>query len=145
MRWKALRFKSASYRCLPAIKVLESNCDAYSPGDLLFGMTGWQDYVIADEGERAMQSLPAGISPTIALGLFGITGMTAYFGMTDVGRVKEGQLGISDASKLFTAFRMVGIDAVRLLFAREMESALRDLVASGKLAEVSARSRKRKR
>jgi DNA-binding transcriptional MerR regulator len=62
-----------------------------------------------------------------------------------VGRVKEGQLGISDASKLFTAFRMVGIDAVRLLFAREMESALRDLVASGKLAEVSARSRKRKR
>jgi NADPH-dependent curcumin reductase CurA len=55
-------------------------------------MTGWQDYVIADEGERAMQSLPAGISPTIALGLFGITGMTAYFGMTDVGRVKEGDV-----------------------------------------------------
>ena len=23
-------------------------------GDLLFGMTGWQDYVIADEGERAL-------------------------------------------------------------------------------------------
>src|SRR5580692_5837633 len=53
-------------------EVLESNCDSYAPGDLLFGMTGWQDYVIADEGERAMQSLPAGISPTIALGLFGI-------------------------------------------------------------------------
>jgi hypothetical protein len=73
-------------------EVLESNCDSYAPGDLLFGMTGWQDYVIADEGERAMQSLPAGISPTIALGLFGITGMTAYFGMTDVGRVKEGDV-----------------------------------------------------
>jgi hypothetical protein len=73
-------------------EVLESNCDSYAPGDLLFGMTGWQVYVIADEGERAMQSLPAGISPTIALGLFGITGMTAYFGMTDVGRVKEGDV-----------------------------------------------------
>jgi NADPH-dependent curcumin reductase CurA len=48
--------------------------------------------VIADEGERAMQSLPDGVSPTVALGLFGITGMTAYFGLTDVGRVKEGDV-----------------------------------------------------
>jgi NADPH-dependent curcumin reductase CurA len=73
-------------------EVVHSNTDRYAPGDLLFGMTGWQDYVIADEGERAMQSLPAGVPPTIALGLFGITGMTAYFGMTDVGRVKEGDV-----------------------------------------------------
>src|SRR5271166_5680874 len=73
-------------------EVVESNCERYAPGDLLFGMTGWQEYVIADEGERAMQSLPAGVSPTVALGAFGITGMTAYFGMTDVGRVKEGDV-----------------------------------------------------
>jgi NADPH-dependent curcumin reductase CurA len=55
-------------------------------------MTGWQDYVIADEGERAMQPLPPGISPQVALGLFGITGMTAYFGLLDVGRLKEGDV-----------------------------------------------------
>src|SRR3984893_13700982 len=73
-------------------EVVLSNTDRYAPGELLFGMTGWQDYVIADGGERAMQSLPAGISPTVALGLFGITGMTAYFGLTDVGRVKEGDV-----------------------------------------------------
>jgi hypothetical protein len=73
-------------------EVVHSNSDRYAPGDLLFGMTGWQDYVIADESERAMQSLPAGVPPTVALGLFGITGMTAYFGMTDVGRVKEGDV-----------------------------------------------------
>jgi NADPH-dependent curcumin reductase len=73
-------------------EVVRSNCDRYSPGDLLFGMTGWQDYVIADEGERVMQSLPDGVSPTVALGLFGITGMTAYFGLIDVGRVKEGDV-----------------------------------------------------
>jgi NADPH-dependent curcumin reductase CurA len=46
--------------------------------------------VIADEGAGALQSLPAGVSPTAALGVFGITGMTAYFGLLDVGRVKEG-------------------------------------------------------
>src|SRR5215472_14571079 len=73
-------------------EVVESNCERYSPGDLLFGMTGWQDYVIADEAERAMQPVPSGISPQVALGLFGITGMTAYFGLLDVGRLKEGDV-----------------------------------------------------
>ena len=73
-------------------EVVQSNSDRYASGDLLFGMTGWQEFVIADEGERALQSLPAGISPTAALGVFGVTGMTAYFGLLDVGRVKEGDV-----------------------------------------------------
>ncbi len=71
-------------------EVLESNCDTYQPGQLLFGMTGWQDYVVADDGQRAMQLLPAGIAPTTAIGLLGITGTTAYFGLLDVGKMKEG-------------------------------------------------------
>jgi len=73
-------------------EVVQSNNERYSPGDLLFGMTGWQDYVIADDGERAMQSLPPGVPPSIALGLFGVTGMTAYFGLLDVGRIQEGDV-----------------------------------------------------
>jgi NADPH-dependent curcumin reductase CurA len=73
-------------------EVVQSNSERYSPGDLLFGMTGWQDYVIADDGERAMQSLPPGVPPSIALGLFGVTGMTAYFGLLDVGRIQEGDV-----------------------------------------------------
>jgi NADPH-dependent curcumin reductase CurA len=73
-------------------EVTESNSERYEPGQLLFGMTGWQDYVIADEGERALQALPAGIPPTTALGLFGVTGMTAYFGLLEVGALKEGDV-----------------------------------------------------
>jgi NADPH-dependent curcumin reductase CurA len=73
-------------------EVLESKSEAYEVGELLFGMTGWQDYVIVDGGERAMQTLPPGVSATAALSVLGITGMTAYFGMTDVGRVKEGDV-----------------------------------------------------
>ena len=79
-------------RCGGVGEVLQSNSEAYSEGDLLFGMTGWQDYVLADSAQRAMQPLPPGISPTDALSIFGITGMTAYFGMTDVGRVKDGDV-----------------------------------------------------
>ncbi len=72
-------------------EVLESNNDAYAPGDLLFGFTGWQDYVLASP-QTGYQPLPAGTSPTLALSLLGITGMTAYFGLIDVGRVSEGDV-----------------------------------------------------
>ena len=71
-------------------EVVSSNSDRYSVGDLVFGMTGWQDYTIADEGLASMQVLPAGVPPLVALNVFGVTGMTAYFGMLDVGRVKAG-------------------------------------------------------
>ncbi len=60
-------------------------------------------------------------------------------------RVKDGHVSIAESKKLFETFRTVGVDSVRVLFAREMERALRELIASGKLAALSARSRKRKR
>jgi hypothetical protein len=73
------------------VEVVRGNSEKYEPGDLLFGFSGWQDYVIASEA-TGYQPLPDGVSPTLALSLFGITGMTAYFGMTDVGKVKEGDV-----------------------------------------------------
>ena len=73
-------------------EVIDSRSEAYKPGQLLFGMTGWQEYVIADTGERAMQVLPDGVPPALAIGILGVTGMTAYFGITDVGQVKEGDV-----------------------------------------------------
>ena len=71
-------------------EVVASNSDRYGPGDLVVGFTGWQDYVIADEGLASMQVIPPGIDPTMVLSVLGVTGMTAYFGMIDVGRVAEG-------------------------------------------------------
>lgn len=71
-------------------EVVESRSKRYSPGDLVFGMTGWQAYAIADEGDNVMRPLPAGIDPALALNLFGITGMTAYFGLLEVGALQEG-------------------------------------------------------
>jgi NADPH-dependent curcumin reductase CurA len=77
-------------RCAAVAEVVQSNSDRYSVGDLVFGMTGWQDFALADEGAGTMQVLPPGIDPTAALSVFGITGMAAYFGLLDVGKVKEG-------------------------------------------------------
>jgi NADPH-dependent curcumin reductase CurA len=77
-------------RCGAVGEVVSSNSERYSEGDLVFGMSGWQDYAIADEGDRTMQVLPDGIDPAAALSVFGVTGMTAYFGLIEVGGVKEG-------------------------------------------------------
>jgi NADPH-dependent curcumin reductase CurA len=73
-------------------EVLSSNSDQYAPGDLLFGLTGWQEYVIADGAQRTMQKLPSGVSATAALGVLGLNGTTAYFGLLDVGALKEGDV-----------------------------------------------------
>ncbi|HWF32236.1 MAG TPA: NADP-dependent oxidoreductase [Solirubrobacteraceae bacterium] len=73
------------------VEVVESNSEQYKPGDLLFGFSGWQDYVVASAA-NGYQPLPDGVSPTLALSLFGITGMTAYFGLIDVGKVAEGDV-----------------------------------------------------
>jgi DNA-binding transcriptional MerR regulator len=62
-----------------------------------------------------------------------------------VGQLEDGQLGMADAGKLFGALRSVGVDAVRLLFAREMEAELRELRASKKLTQISTHARKKKR
>ena len=71
-------------------EVMASRSDRYQPGDLVFGMLGWQEYVLADEGEAAMTVLPPGLDPTVAIGVLGVTGMTAYFGLFDVGQPKPG-------------------------------------------------------
>ena len=71
-------------------EIVSSNSERYKVGDLVFGLSGWQDYTLADESERMMQVLPPGIDPTAALSVFGTTGMTAYFGLLDVGRILEG-------------------------------------------------------
>jgi NADPH-dependent curcumin reductase CurA len=73
------------------VEVVNSQSDQYKPGDLLFGFSGWQDYVLASAA-NGYQPLPDGVSPTLALSLFGITGMTAYFGLIDVGKVKQGDV-----------------------------------------------------
>lgn len=62
-----------------------------------------------------------------------------------VDQIKEGNVSIARSDKLFETFRSVGIDSVRVLFAREMETALRKLLSSGKLASLARRVKSKKR
>jgi NADPH-dependent curcumin reductase CurA len=72
-------------------EVVASRTDRYRTGQLVFGMLGWQEYALADEGAGAMTVLPPGVDPTVAMGVLGVTGMTAYFGLLDVGHLQAGE------------------------------------------------------
>jgi len=73
-------------------RVVESHTPELAPGDLVRGTFGWQDYAIARPGRPfGSQKLPEGVDPELALGVLGLTGLTAYFGMLDIGRPQTGE------------------------------------------------------
>ena len=64
--------------------VLESKSGNFAKGDIVVGNLGWQDYSVA--GENAIRKIDPGIAPvSTALGVLGMPGLTAYFGLLDVG------------------------------------------------------------
>lgn len=71
-------------------EVVASRNDAYPVGATVFGTLGWQDHAVVGGPGNGAQVLPDGVDPTIALSVLGITGMTAYFGLLDIGRPTEG-------------------------------------------------------
>lgn len=72
-------------------RVERSESEALPVGTLVSGLLGWQDYAVADA--RAVNRLPAdpAMTPELWLGLLGHIGITAYFGVTDVGKLKAGE------------------------------------------------------
>jgi DNA-binding transcriptional MerR regulator len=62
-----------------------------------------------------------------------------------VKRAQEGAIDTEDLAEMFQAMRPTGIEAVRVIFGREMERTLRKLLESGKMATLPARVRKAKK
>ena len=63
-----------------------------------------------------------------------------------VRRVQDGAIEApDDAASIFQALRPAGLEAVRVVFGREMEKSLRKLLESGKLATLPAKVRRKKR
>ena len=79
-------------RSVSAGQVVESKHPGFTAGDLVSGAFGWQDYAVSDGGGLVPPAkIPAGVDLATALSLFGITGLTAYFGILDVGKPKPGE------------------------------------------------------
>lgn len=73
-------------------EVVESRHPGFSPGDLVHGQMGWEDYSVTD-GKNWLPSyrVPDGIPPHWAAGALGLTGLVAYFGVHEVAQPKPGE------------------------------------------------------
>lgn len=74
-------------------QVVKSNAPDFAEGDLVQTMGGWQDYVVmpASGGMMGLNKVPPGVAPPMALGVLGLTGLTAYWGLLDLGAPQEGE------------------------------------------------------
>ncbi|OAB44813.1 NADP-dependent oxidoreductase [Paenibacillus glacialis] len=71
-------------------EIVESNSDLFKAGDKVIGMLGWQLYNTVDA--MTLRQIDESIAPVSAyLSVLGLTGLTAYFGLLDIGQPKEGE------------------------------------------------------
>jgi hypothetical protein len=72
-------------------EVIETKADGFAPGDLVQHMAGWRDEAVIPT--RTAQKLPdLDVPPELFLGVLGVTGATAYFGLLDAASAKEGDI-----------------------------------------------------
>jgi len=77
--------------------VEQSNNPAFKPGDIVQPMDlGWQDYVVTSMAQKLHVSPEA---PILAhMSALGMTGVTAYFGLLDIGKPKPGETVVVSAA-----------------------------------------------
>jgi hypothetical protein len=70
-------------------EVVESHHSGFAPGDRIVGPTGWQTHAVL--AAKSASLIPADHDPIHYLGPLGVNGLTAYFGLFDVGRPEAQQ------------------------------------------------------
>jgi len=78
-------------------KVIESNNPKFSEGDVVSGGSGVQKYSIND-GMGFFKIYPGKLDLPVFIGTLGMPGMTAYFGILEVGKIKEGETVLVSAA-----------------------------------------------
>ena len=74
-------------------QVIESKHPKYKAGDLVNYLCGWQEYVVIEPDARSLapvNKMPSHLDPALLLAL-SLTGLTAYFGLLDIGKPKRGE------------------------------------------------------
>lgn len=80
-------------------QVIESRIPGFSPGDIIYASSGWEEYSVIDgKGYWDAIQVPPGISPDLAAGALGITGIVAYFGVTEIAKPNPGETFVISAA-----------------------------------------------
>jgi hypothetical protein len=77
-------------------EVVDSRAPNLQPGDLVFADTGWQTWAVAPA--RRLTKLPRMEPLTHLLSVFGVAGLTAYFGLLECGRPRPGETVVVSAA-----------------------------------------------
>ena len=77
-------------------RVESSRAAGFAPGDLVAGPTGWQTLSLLEP--KALRKVPAGADPALHLGVLGTNGLTAYFGLLDLGQPAAGNTVVVSAA-----------------------------------------------
>jgi NADPH-dependent curcumin reductase CurA len=77
-------------------EVVESKAPSFSAGDLVFADTGWQDYAILPA--KRLVKVPKLEPMTHLLSVYGVAGLTAYFGLLRIGEPKAGDTVVVSAA-----------------------------------------------
>jgi len=78
-------------------EVVRSNDPAIAPGTIVEGYLGWQLHAVA-KGSAVRRVDPEAAPISTALGVLGMPGMTAYFGLTEIGQPKAGETVVVSAA-----------------------------------------------
>ncbi len=71
-------------------RIVESKNSSFSEGDYVVGNQGWREFWKSD-GSDALPINVEGAEPQNFLSVLGMTGMTAWVGLTEIGNLKEGE------------------------------------------------------
>jgi NADPH-dependent curcumin reductase CurA len=77
-------------RAFSAGEVVASRHPGYAEGERVMGMLGWQDYAISDGGSVTRRVKETDLPLSLSLGVLGLNGVTAYFGLLDLGQPRPG-------------------------------------------------------
>ena len=70
-------------------RVIHSRHPDFQAGELVMAYTGWQEYALSDG--QGLFKLGDLAQPSLALGVLGMPGFTAYMGLLDIGQPKPGE------------------------------------------------------
>ncbi len=70
--------------------VIASRHSGFAEGDAVMGMLGWQEFAVSDGGNITRKVKETDLPLSLSLGVLGLNGVTAYFGLLEVGQPRPG-------------------------------------------------------
>jgi NADPH-dependent curcumin reductase len=77
-------------RSFAAGEVVASRHPKFAEGEKVMGLLGWQEYAVSDGRDITRKVKETDLPLSLSLGVLGLNGVTAYFGLLDVGRPRPG-------------------------------------------------------